>query len=287
MLECYNLLFESENKESKLNYSTGDIESRIEHLIKSATRKNGFVIINHEDILKEWFPKTGCHIFLSHSHKDKELAIYIANKLYSKYGVKTFIDSQFWGFVDKAISRVTHELCKIPDNESLLDYDKSMRVASNFYLVLANALTSAIDQSDSCIFLNTENSLNASDGVEFATYSPWIYTELHFTSQVERRPHQNRPQLVMESTATQVKSFSKKKRDGMEELSIRFETSLEHTIKVEQSTFNKVLNGDALNNVKYYRGDTENAITFRILDNIYEILNQDLISVNNGNMLLG
>lgn len=282
MLECYNLSFNSNKKEYSLNYDTGDIQTKIENLIEGATRKDGLVIIEHDDILKDWFPKTGCHLFLSHSSKDKELAIYIANKLYEKYNIKTFIDSQFWGFVDEAIVRVTHALCKSSFNKDLLDYNKSMRVASNFYLVLANALTNAIDQSDSCIFLNTENSLNAKLKDEFATYSPWIYTELNFTSQVERRPHQNRPKPMMESASLMHKAFNRK-TISTEGLSIRYKTSLEHMINVDDSRFEQVLNGVPLSRVELEDSDSNNCRVFKCLDEIYKTLNA---SKNNDSTLL-
>lgn len=151
------------------------------------------VKIKHEDILNDWFPDSGCHIFLSHSHQDKSIAIKIANYLYQNYKIKTFIDSDFWQFVDVAISDINHNYSKCPKpQDHLLRYDSCLMVGTNFYLTLSNALMDAIDKSDCCLFLNTGKSIEKIGEKIEATYSPWIYTELNILEKIRRNPHSDR-----------------------------------------------------------------------------------------------
>ncbi|NHB94695.1 hypothetical protein [Photorhabdus cinerea] len=270
MLHCFNLDFQKEVDNETLSYETGNIEEKLEELITVKTKNNEqLVVIEHEDIINNWFPNTGCHIFLSHSHKDKNLAIYIANKLYSQYRIKTFIDSQFWGFIDKAIEKINNTHCRSKNDQKYLDYEKSMKVASNFYLILSNALTNAIDESDSCWFLNTTNSLNASDKDEFGTYSPWIYTELNFTSKVRRYPHQKRPIITTKSASNRFGM------DGLESIDsnlvVRYDVTTKHMFNVKQLELENILNNNIKNNTDYLL-DNSGSVEFDNLDRIYSYI---------------
>ena len=53
--------------------------------------KNGN--INGSKLIEDWFPQTPSHIFLSHSHADKDLAIGFAGWLKDNFNIITFIDS--------------------------------------------------------------------------------------------------------------------------------------------------------------------------------------------------
>lgn len=185
------------------------------------------VKIKHEDILNDWFPESGCHIFLSHSHQDKKIAIKIANYLYQNYKIKTFIDSDFWQFVDDAISDINNEYSKCPaPQDHLLRYDSCLMVGTNFYLTLSNALMDAIDKSDCCLFLNTEKSIKKIGEEVEATYSPWIYTELNILEKIRVNPHKDRG-IVFSA--------------GMENMGIELEKALASNSKVTTESYKVIV----------------------------------------------
>ncbi|EMM0835836.1 TPA: toll/interleukin-1 receptor domain-containing protein [Enterobacter ludwigii] len=245
MLNCYEINADKLNitAESKLEYDTGEIGLRLKDIIKVQAVKGGEIaIVEHKELLDEWFPDTGCHIFISHSHKDKGLAIAIANKLFKKYGIRSFIDSEFWGFVDKAIYEINSEHSRSAGDEKYLDYDKCMRVASNFYLILSNALTDGIYHSDSFWFVNSGNAFDAVNESSEGTYSPWLYTELNYTKTVALSPHPKRPTLILESAGLEsndhngwiIKSASRN-------FSVRFSPEKSHLTKVSNESIESVL----------------------------------------------
>lgn len=272
MLICYDIEVDNtQSKKEELLYDTGNIEGKLKEIIKTqAIDGKEVAIIDHKELLDNWFPDTGCHIFMSHSHKDEDIAINIANNLYRKYGIKTFIDSKFWGYVDKAISDINHLHSRCDNDSTYLDYKRSMRVASNFYIVLVNALTDGIFKSDSCWFINTDNSLNANDHSGEGTYSPWLYTEMNYTSTVRRTPHPERPIIAQESAGMAMdavngsedlfKSFSR-------DFAIRFASNKEHMKKVSNQKLNEIIFGEnSLINERHF--DKEEP--FSNLDFIYD-----------------
>lgn len=246
MLICYDIEVDNtKSKKEKLLYDTGDIEGKLKEIIKTqAIDGKEVAIIDHKELLDNWFPDTGCHIFMSHSHKDEDVAINIANALYTNYGIKTFIDSKFWGYVDKAISDINHLHSRCENDSKYLDYRRSMRVASNFYIVLVNALTDGIFNSDSCWFINTKNSLNANDYSGEGTYSPWLYTEMNYTSTVQRAAHPKRPKITQESAGIGMDQVS-----GLEaffaslsmDFAIRFAAKKDHMVKVSNQKLNEII----------------------------------------------
>ncbi|WP_048609174.1 toll/interleukin-1 receptor domain-containing protein, partial [Providencia rettgeri] len=205
MLHKFNLKIDNNSLESKLqneeinsynsliySYGQDNLIKEIKSILDIDEEKKE-VKIKHNDIIKNWFPESDCHIFMSHSHKDKNIAIKIANYLYANYKIKTFIDSYFWQFVDDAIYEINSNYSKNPKpNDHLLRYDSSLRVGTNFYLTLSNALMDTIDKSDCCIFLNTENSIFNINSESESTYSPWIYTELNILDKIRKNPHKDR-----------------------------------------------------------------------------------------------
>jgi len=264
MLKCYDIEFSDLNEgcDSELLYKTSGIERDIRELIKSSAKeKSDFAIIEHKDILKDWFPETECHIFMSHSHKDEKMAITIANALYKRYGVKTFIDSQFWGFVDDAIYEINNMYSRDDSVAGCMEYNRSMRVASNFYLILVNALTDAIYKSDSCWFINTKNSLNASVN---STYSPWLYTEINYTAVVKRTAHPLRPMPIYKSKDVAMDSINESRARYV---SVKFDANTKHMTKVEFGQLINLLQGrDNNGNLKEF----DRKLPFKNLDFIYQ-----------------
>lgn len=183
---------------------TNEIKNKIKSILDITDKYDGTkeIKIKHKDIIKDWFPESNCHIFMSHSHKDRDLAIKIANYLYTNYKIKTFIDSDYWQYVDEAIKEINLEHSRLPKpNNKNLKYESCLKVGTNFYLTLSNALMDEIDKSDCCLFLNTNNSIVSTKNNEEVTYSPWIYTELNILDKIRERPHKDISILLQEEVA--------------------------------------------------------------------------------------
>jgi len=225
------------------------------------------IIYKHAEIIRNWFPKGGYHIFISHSHKDVDVAKYIANKLYSHYGIKSFIDSEFWVYVDEIISEINHKNFPCGENNEYLSYEPCMRVASNFYLILADALLDAINLSDSCWFLNTSNSIHCTESLKNATYSPWIYSELKYTSVIERRWHEDRPLVSTESLVNAANDRFNKISESAN-VSVEYIAPLEHLTPVSENVMNKILN-KGINDIELPNATCKHA-HFYWLNSIYD-----------------
>ncbi|MDY4789745.1 MAG: hypothetical protein SO179_04145 [Bacteroidales bacterium] len=137
-------------------------------------------------IQDNWFPEiSDCHIFISHSHKDKELAIALAGLLKEEYNLNSFIDSCIWGYADKLLKIIDNEWCKNPDNLNY-NYKKRNSSTSHVHMMLNMALMQMIDKTECLFFLNTPNSISLSD-IKTQTLSPWIYSEIGISRMIEKK----------------------------------------------------------------------------------------------------
>lgn len=274
MLHCFELNITDECKarfsQDKLLYSFDDLEHQLTELITDCVKKDGkpIRIYEHSDILDNWFPRLGCHIFISHSHADKNIAIGMANALYSKFGIKSFIDSEFWGFVDKAIYNINDKHSRVDGKSDLFEYEKCMRVASNFHLMLANALTDGIFYSDSCFFIKTDNSMSLpgdDSGVDEGTLSPWIFTEINYTSTVAIAAHPNRPKELLKARSGEISI------EGMEMMTESADSAIQIAYRPKTKHMKKVYENKIIQvifNAKEQKKRNEYDI-FNNLDEIY------------------
>ena len=148
-------------------------------------------IIQASEIKKLLLPSKQYDIFISHSHKDLELAKGFANYLYLFLGVTCFIDSLYWGNIDRLQNEVNelHLTCDNMTGRSYYDYEKTLQVAKHANMILASALTEMIDNCECVFFLNTDNSvIRGTEAIsKNETYSPWIYHEVFTTSIIHRK----------------------------------------------------------------------------------------------------
>jgi len=136
-------------------------------------------------IIEEWFTSGKYDIFLSHSHKDEELAIAIAGMLNEKFGLKVFIDSQVWGYIYDLQKEIDDEYCKNEGEKNSYSYNKRNVSTSHVHLMLSNALRKMIDSCDFFFFLDSQNSLKyVNINSEDATFSPWINLEVEITNTI-------------------------------------------------------------------------------------------------------
>ncbi|CAM3870005.1 TPA: toll/interleukin-1 receptor domain-containing protein [Klebsiella michiganensis] len=179
------------------------LPSPINKIRESITKSDGYndVIddsINYEEFKKIWFPDVNAHVFISHSHVDKAKAIALANFLYSKFGIRSFVDSEVWGYMDDALRELNNKHNKFPGQENTYIYEYCNKLASNLNMILSSALIKMIHESECLIFINTIDSC-VRDGDEFRTQSPWIFTELLMSSMLEKSAHKDRPAELRKS----------------------------------------------------------------------------------------
>ncbi|KGE71315.1 TIR domain-containing protein [Limosilactobacillus reuteri] len=142
-------------------------------------------------IKEKWFPHDKNYdVFISHSHKDIELAKKLACWLKKEFNLNAFIDSTVWGYADDLLRQIDDEYCvlnKSSDSKKIYDYDKRNYTTTHVHLILVSALREMIDSCECLIFLNTGNSVKLSNSMHKETDSPWIYDELQSARFIRKR----------------------------------------------------------------------------------------------------
>lgn len=133
-----------------------------------------------------WFPQIHADIFLSHSHKDIELAIGFAGWLKEAFGLVLFIDSCIWGYSDDLLKQIDNKFC-INQGGVTYSYQKRNGSTSHVHMMLNAALSKMIDRTECLFFLNTPNSISSREAVA-KTQSPWLYSEIAISEVIRQRP---------------------------------------------------------------------------------------------------
>ena len=174
-----------------------NIDERLDQFFRGAN------VIDGKKLQENWFSTDErFDVFLSHSHKDKKLAISLVNFLHQELTLKAFVDSCLWGYSDKLLKEIDNTYCKIP-NQSSYFYDKRNYSTSHVHMMLSIALMNMIDKCEAVFFLNTPNSASVTNYIEdkATTTSPWIYHELVSTYVLRRRS----PKRPLKKTASNYK----------------------------------------------------------------------------------
>ena len=189
MYRCYNLIsseveaerFMSKNQpifdllrvdeEEKRKNAQTTIYHQLEKWKKAANLLDG------DAMQSEWFPNIDAKIFISHSHKDEELALCLKVIIESFGKVPVFLDSVVWGYCNDLLKMIDDKFCK--DSNNTYSYKMRNNTTAAVHMMLSNALTQMMDKCECILFLNTKNS-NMKDcyGKMVETASPWIYHEL-------------------------------------------------------------------------------------------------------------
>ncbi len=138
----------------------------------------------------DWFPEINADIFISHSHQDERLAQALAGWLYDVFGIKSFIDSDRWGYIDELLEQLNDEYSDKDEvmGYRIYSYEKSNRVSQNVNTMLTIALHKMIDKTEAILLLNTDNSVKDMKGKKGITYSPWIYSEMVCSNIIRKKP---------------------------------------------------------------------------------------------------
>ena len=171
----------NEEKVSKqLALNKGKVISLADYLANTNT-------IDAQKVIKFIFPAVNAEIFISHSHKDLNLATQLAIDLQEKFGVSAFVDSCLWGCSSDLLRIINKKFCKIPKSENY-SYDKTMRASAHVNMILTTALQAMIYEAPVFIFLSWGNSVDDENFWEDGprTYSAWIHMELKFSELLSR-----------------------------------------------------------------------------------------------------
>lgn len=157
-----------------------DIEDSIEGLIEFEG------IIDGNKVIENWFPSIEFDVFLSHSHKDRDLALSFAGLLKEEFNLKVFIDSAVWGHSNELIDIIIQHYSQ-EKIEKTSDLEKIINIISHVNLMLKSALDKMIDNCEAIFFLNTPNSVSLKDSVKQKTNSPWIFSEIATTQIIRKK----------------------------------------------------------------------------------------------------
>lgn len=214
--------------------------------------------IDGDELESSWFPTVNADIFISHSHNDKELAITLAGWLYDKFGLRSFIDSTVWGYSDTLLLEIDKEYCYNTEKKTY-NYQKRNFSTSHVHMMLGAALAKVMDKCECLFFLNTPNSLRASDSINSnKTCSPWLYYEIGISKLIQKSllEHDTRKGI---NKATKI--FSQL-NEAEKELLIIHKLNMQHLKEIDVNELNKWL--------KIYT--TELPKPEYALDSLYELL---------------
>lgn len=155
-----------------------DLSNDFYNRILSEVTENG--IIDGSNLSKLVFPfdREQYDVFISYSHNDEDDAEYLYHYLQSQ-GLNCFLDSTIWHSADNLLRKIDNKYCLNKDGKHY-DYRKRNFSTSHVHAMLSMAMLEAINRSECCIFLKSNNSVTLEDGIENQTLSPWIYEEITY-----------------------------------------------------------------------------------------------------------
>lgn len=142
---------------------------------------NQRIVLDAEALSERIFPEGDYDVFLSHSHADQRNAVDLALSL-GKRGLKVFVDSTVWGFFGDLVARI---IAQTWPSEGESKDDHIHRIHADVHMMLAGALHRTIARAETFIFVRSEKSIPLVFNDKARTFSPWLYSELQFSFQVE------------------------------------------------------------------------------------------------------
>ena len=173
-------------KDYSYDEEAGYISRRLRKNINLETIKQS--MINGTRLQEEWFPSefydSQFQVFISHAHKDETTVKKLAGYLKKHYGIKSFIDSLYWGYVND-LQRSLDDYYATYTHIGKIHYNYNTRnfLSANVHIMLSMALMKMMDACECLIFVDSDNSLYYSKGVK-GTPSPWIYEEVGFSKRL-------------------------------------------------------------------------------------------------------
>ena len=173
-------------KDYNYEEDAGRISRRLRANINLDTIKQA--LINGTRLQEEWFPSefydSQFKVFISHAHKDETTVKKLAGYLKKHFGIHSFIDSLYWGYVkDLQQSLDDYYASYMRDGKKYYDYNTCNFLSANVHIMLSMALMKMMDACECLIFVDSDNSLYYTKGA-VGTPSSWIYEELGFSKRL-------------------------------------------------------------------------------------------------------
>lgn len=271
MYRGFNLLLE------KNSFSEGDFEAFKEEGSKSSSSQKTSIVETIKSFVRNdgsldgsmmqanWFPQIEADIFISHSHKDKDLAHALAGWLKETFGLTAFIDSCVWGCANELLKMIDDEYCyQIKTNT--YNYQKRNRSTSHIHMMLSVALTQMIDNTECLFFLNTPNSITPNTIIN-QTESPWIYSEIAMSRLIRKKElKEYRDMAVTESQKVFAEGGT---------LNVRYDLPTEHLTEIDTDILESWENSWCfLNSSNHEYLQYPKKLRVHALDKLYELTKQ-------------
>ena len=224
---------------------------------------SGKWVIDGAGTESEWFPQLKKHVFMSHSHKDEEVALLMAGVLKDRLGVEAFVDSAAWGcYRDLADSLYASAL---RGYHYLSESQKTILKSSateHAHCMLSKSLIQMMDRCECLIFLDTPASVGlrniAADSC--STFSPWIYTEIEASRLLRRYKY---PRFLEKVSNESLRSFARGEAVRVE---VAYPLNLEHLERLDPQIFSQwVANAEE----KKRRLADDQYRPYKLLDELY------------------
>lgn len=215
--------------ENHLNMQEVDYRKKLKEYVI-----NGTGLIDGSQLQDDWFPEIEADVFISHSHKDLDLAQGFAGWLNSEFGLKCFIDENAWGYADELLDEINSGYSdKRSDKDCgyLYSHNKCNVASKHVNIMLSIALQKMIDKLEATFVLNTAHSIQKySDVHNNSTYSPWIYSEIVCTEIIRKKP-------LSEYRKQPIYKFANE--SASKEYQAAYNISLEHLIDINPTILKK------------------------------------------------
>ena len=173
----------------KLGRYTYNTDKMLEHVkanINAESIKRA--LIDGTRLQEEWFPSEAYDslfdVFISHAHADDYAVKQLAGFLQEEYGLRSFIDSVYWGYIGQLQKDLDDWYsAKESYGHKTYDYKTSNFMAANVHIMLSTALLKMMDSCECLIFVDSDNSLTYQKS-QPQTPSPWIYEEMSFAKRL-------------------------------------------------------------------------------------------------------
>lgn len=239
---------------NEYQYDTSEISSSLKENVNLDTIKQD--LIKGTKLQEEWFPSDSYNskfqVFISHSHKDDDTVKKLAGFLEKHYGIKSFIDSIYWRYVNDLQKSIDDYYALFErDGKKYYDYDKRNFLTANVHIMLSMALMKMMDACECLIFVDSENSLKYEKDAK-ETPSSWIYEEMGFSKRlrvnVPERYKEKIKVTLNESRERSSYSFIMFSQTEQREPEFSYEVDMRHFKELEQEDFPKsiLMGGDAI-----------------------------------------
>lgn len=136
MFSLFNLEWNDESNRSIEKYNNykmlGEHKKKLHAGIKQYLSSNKS--LSADAIELGFFPKINAQVFISHSHKDAEFAMQLAEFLHEECKIESFVDSMIWDNVSDLLKSIDENYCARGAHQ--YSYNKRNQSTANAYLIL-------------------------------------------------------------------------------------------------------------------------------------------------------